>query len=144
MKKNTVLVAIMLLFVGICMAQEKEDNGSPRPPRPPKPPTIEERLSRVSTELNKQLQLTTVQKEKILVAYKTFFSDMDKNIDKDAPPPPPPPPPVKKEIADKLSGEREAKIKQALTPEQYNKYVEIEKTLRPRHQHGDQPPHGKE
>jgi Spy/CpxP family protein refolding chaperone len=141
MKKNNVLVGIMLLFVSVCMAQEKEDN---RPPQPPKPPTIEQRLNRVSTELNKQLQLTPEQKEKILAAYKTFFTDMDKNRDKNAPPPPPPPPPVKKEIAEKLSGERDAKIKQALTPEQYNKYVEIEKTLRPKHPHEEQPPHEKE
>ena len=142
MKKNTVLVGIMLLFVSVCMAQEKEDNNRPQPP---KPPTVEQRLNRVSTELNKQLQLTPEQKEKVLAAYKTFFANMDKNIDKDAPPPPPPPPPpVKKEIAEKLSGERDAKIKQALTLEQYNKYVEIEKTLRPKRPQGEQPPHGRE
>ena len=38
-----------------------------------------------------------------------------------------------KEIADKLSGERDTKIKQALTTEQYKKYIELEKTLRPNH-----------
>lgn len=141
MKKNSVLAAIMLLFVGICMAQEKEDNNRQQPP---KPPTIEQRLKRVGAELNKQLQLNPEQKEKILAAYKTFFTEIDKNKDKNAPPPPPPPPPVKKEIVDKLAGQRDATIKQALTPEQYNKYVEIEKTLRPKHPHGEQPPHEKE
>ena len=135
MKKNIVLVAFMLLSVGLCKAQDN---------RLPKPPTIEQRLNRVSMELNKQMQLSPNQKEKILAAYKTFFADMDKNRDKDAPPPPPPPPPVKKEIADKLAGERDAKIKQALTEEQYKKYVEIEKTLRPKRPFGGEPPHEKE
>ena len=44
-----------------------------------------------------------------------------------------------KEIADKLSAERDAKIKQILNADQYKKYVEIEKTLRPKPP-GNQPP----
>ncbi len=137
MKKNIALVGFMLISVGLCKAQDKEGN------RLPKPPTLKQRLNRVSAELNKQLQLTPNQKEKILFAYKVFFADMDKNRDKDAPPPPPPPP-VKKEIADKLSGDRDAKIKKVLTEKQYGKYVEVEKTLRPKRPYGSKPPHANE
>lgn len=123
------VVVAMLLIAGFAQAQP-DQNG-----RPPKPPTPEERLKHVSEELNKQLSLTAAQKEKILAAYKVFFADMEKNKSKDAKqqPPPPPPPPVSKEIADKLSAERDAKVKAVLTPEQYKKYVEIEKTMRPKH-----------
>lgn len=123
------VVVAMLLIAGFAQAQP-DQNG-----RPPKPPTPEERLKHVSEELNKQLTLTAAQKEKILAAYKAFFADMEKNKSKDAKqqPPPPPPPPVSKEIADKLSAERDAKIKAVLTPEQYKKYVDLEKTMRPKH-----------
>jgi Spy/CpxP family protein refolding chaperone len=127
MKKQTMILAAMLLIAGFVQAQS-DQNG-----RPPKPPTPEERLKHVSEELNKQLTLTTAQKEKVLAAYKAFFTDMEKNKRKDAKQPPPPPPPVSKEIADKLSAERDAKVKAVLTSDQYKKYVEIEKTMRPKH-----------
>ncbi len=129
MKKQTVIVAAMLLILGIVKAQPGQDG------KPPKPPTPEERLKHVTEELNKELTLTTTQKEKVLAAYKAFFADIEKNRSKDGkqPPPPPPPPTVSKEVADKLSAERDAKIKAILTPEQYKKYVEVEKTLRPKH-----------
>ena len=129
MKKQTVIVAAMLLILGIIKAQPGQDG------KPPKPPTPEERLKHVDEALNKELTLTTTQKEKVLAAYKAFFADIEKNKSKDGkqPPPPPPPPPVSKEVADKLSAERDAKIKAILTPEQYKKYVEVAKTLRPKH-----------
>ena len=137
MKKNIALVAFLLLTSGFVMAQQNDGN------RPHKPPTVEERLKRITAELNKYPDLTTAQKETIEAAYKTFFADMDKNISKDFTPPPPPPPPVKKEVADKLSAERDAKIKEVLTPEQYAKYLEVERTMRPKRPCGDEPPHEK-
>jgi Spy/CpxP family protein refolding chaperone len=127
MKKQTMILAAVLLIAGFVQAQPDQDG------RPPKPPTPEERLKHVSEELNKQLTLTTAQKEKVLAAYKAFFADMEKNKSKDAKQQPPPPPPVKKEIANKLSAERDAKVKAVLTSDQYKKYVEIEKTMRPKH-----------
>jgi len=107
-----------------------------QPPQPPKPPSPEERLKKVSERLDKELHLTAVQKEKVLAAYKTFFADIEKNKSKN---PPPPPPPVSKEVADKLSKERDAKIKEVLSAEQFKKYVEVEKTLRPKPP-GNMPP----
>ncbi|MFC4231539.1 hypothetical protein ACFOW1_06545 [Parasediminibacterium paludis] len=127
MKKQMLVAVAMLLIAGFAQAQA-DQNG-----RPPKPPTPEERLKHVSEELNKQMELTAMQKEKILAAYKVFFADMEKNKSKDAMQPPLPPPPVSKEIADKLSAERDAKVKAVLTAAQYQKYVEIEKKMRPKH-----------
>lgn len=121
------------IFIALCIigcihtyAQENQQG------QPAKPPTPEERLKFVSEKLNKELQLTAAQKEKVTAAYKDFFSEMGKNKFKDKQPPPPPPPPVSKEIADKLSAERDAKIKQSLSADQFKKYVELEKTLRPK------------
>ena len=129
MNKQTCIMASMLLMVSISQAQPNQQQ------QPPKPPTTEERLNRVSEKIDKELQLNPAQKDKVLTAFKAFFADMEKykSIDGKQPLPPPPPPPVNKEIADKLSGERDTKIKQALTTEQYKKYIELEKTLRPNH-----------
>jgi hypothetical protein len=101
---------------------------------------MEERMKKVNGELNKKIKLSDAQAKAIEAAYKDFFVKMDKLRPKS--PPPPPPPPVKKEDADKLSQERDAKIKAALTEEQYKQYVEIEKSLRPKHpeKNGDKPP----
>jgi len=107
--------------------------------QPPKPPTPQERLKHVSEQLDKNLPLTTAQKEKVMAAYKDFMNEMEKNKNKNGQMPPPPPPLVSKEIADKLSAERDAKIKQVLSEDQFKKYVELEKTLRPMPP-GNQPP----
>ncbi len=128
MKKKTVILATLLLIISMVHAQPNQDG------QPPNPPTIEDHLKHVSEALNKQLELSAAQKDKVLAAYKTFFADIEKNRKKDGKlPPPPPPPPVSKEIADKLSAERDAKIKTVLSPGQYKKYVEIEKKMRPKH-----------
>lgn len=118
----------MLVIASIVKAQPNQ------PQQPPKPPTPAERLKHVSEKLNASLQLNAAQKQKVVAAYKAFFADMDKSKDgKPQQPPPPPPPSVSKEIADKLSAERDVKIKAALTADQYKKYVELEKTMRPKH-----------
>ncbi|MFP5041077.1 hypothetical protein [Parasediminibacterium sp. JCM 36343] len=129
MKKNVWLMGVLLFITGFTMAQPGSEH------KPPKPPTPEEHLKKVSEKLDKELHLTAAQKETVLAAYKAFFADIEKERVKEgkpATPPPPPPPPVKREVAEKLSGERDAKIKQVLTEEQFQKYNEIEKTMRPK------------
>ena len=135
MKKNLLWMGMLLLMISITNAQSKEGHC------PPKPPTVEEHLKHVSAELDKQLGLSQEQKEKVLTAYKTFFTEIEKYRKEGKQlPPPPPPPPVSKEIADKLSDERDAKIKLALHEEQYKKYVEVEKKMRPKHPKEQAPP----
>jgi hypothetical protein len=46
-------------------------------------------------------------------------------------PPPPPPPPADKEAVDKLVNARDAQVKAVLTAAQFQKYAELEKTMRP-------------
>jgi len=135
MKKNIGFIAILLLMAGIGNAQPD------RQQQPPKPPTIEEHLKRVTAELDKHPDLTATQKEKILNAYKIFFTEMEKESKHGKQvPPPPPPPPVSKEVADRLSKERDAKIKEVLTDEQYKMYVEIEMRMRPKRPCDEAPP----
>ena len=87
-------------------------NAQTLPSKPPVSPTPEQRLQKVSETIDKELKLDATQKKQLLQAYKDFFSAMDANRDKPAPGNTnPPPPPVKKEIADKLSAERDARIK---------------------------------
>lgn len=134
MKKNLCIVAFLLLMASFGNAQTEKQ-------RPPKRPTIEEQLKRVTAELNKHPDLTPSQKEKVLDAYKTFFTEIEKESKKEKPlPPPPPPPPVKREVADKLSKERDAKIKEVLTEDQFKKYLEIEKAMRPKRPCDEAPP----
>ncbi|MFY7900433.1 MAG: hypothetical protein ACOVNY_09635, partial [Chitinophagaceae bacterium] len=123
------LLSIVMAYVcAICISYAQ--------PQPPKKPNDADRLKHVTEKLEKELQLTATQKEKVTAAYKTFFADIDKNRTDngkaaDAPPPPPPPPPVKKEVVEKLLSQRDEAIKKVLTEEQYKKYITIEKKMRP-------------
>lgn len=99
-----------------------------------KPPGMEERIKHVSERMKKELQLSASQKTKLAEAYKDFFTEIEKERKKEGnmkEPPPPPPPPVRKEVAEKLSMARDAKIKSVLTETQYQQYTAIEKTMRP-------------
>ena len=71
------------------------------------------------------------QKNKLAAAYKDFFVEIEKQRVKEDKLATPPPPPVNKEVADKLSKVRDEKIKSALSADQFKKYTEIEKTMRP-------------
>jgi hypothetical protein len=100
--------------------------------QPPKPPSAEERLKHVTEKMEKDLQLTKAQRETMTAAYKSFFAEMDKLRSKEKPPPPPPPrPPEDKAAAEKLTKERDSKIKQALTDAQFKKFLELDKQMRP-------------
>jgi periplasmic protein CpxP/Spy len=118
--KKQLITAVFVLFVIVTKAQQ-----------PPGPPTIEERLKRTNEVIQKEVQPTAAQKTAIESAFKNFFTAADK-LRKDNPPPPPPPPdPKVKEAMDKIEKERDDKIKQVLTAEQYKKYKEAEKKLHP-------------
>ncbi len=98
--------------------------------QPPGPP---DRIKHVSGKFEKELKLSATQTEKLAAAYRDFFMGMDKLREpgEKPPPPPPPPPPKDKEAVERLSKTRDAAIKLALTPAQYQKYISIEKTMRP-------------
>ncbi len=133
--KKIICTIIVTASIGCFAVQAQE-----QPPKPPKRPSAEERLKHVNTEIAKKLTLTEAQQKIVAAAYKNFFAEMDKLAPKE--PPPPPPPPVKKEDAERLSKERDDKIKATLSADQYNAYLELEKTLRPPHheKRGEMPP----
>ena len=116
-----------LMLVCVCITAQP-----PQPGAPGKPPSSEEREKGVSEKMEKELKLTAAQKSKLAAAYKDFFVEIEKQRAKEGKPAtPPPPPPVNKEVADKLSKVRDGKIKSALSADQFKKYTEIEKTMRP-------------
>jgi len=119
----------MIAITCFCYESSKSQTST-EPPRPPKPPSIEDRIKHVDEKLSKELTLTADQKKKVEAAYKDFFAKADKLHEK-MPPPPPPPAPGNKAEMDKLSKDRDAEIQKSLSPEQFKKYADVEKTLRP-------------
>ncbi|MBA4196203.1 MAG: hypothetical protein C0459_01485 [Chitinophaga sp.] len=120
----------------VIIAASVSAQNPPQQQQPPKPPSIEERLKHVNENLSKQITISAEKKKQIEAAYKDFFSKMDELRKKNEgnqppPPPPPPPPPGKKEEVDKLVKERDDKIAKVLSADEYIKYKEIEKTMRP-------------
>jgi hypothetical protein len=124
------LLTGLMLVVCSLKAQQGPPGGQQQRPSP------EDRLKRVTTRLEKDLALKPEQKQKVQDAYKTFFEGMQKLGASTPPPPPPPMPRVKKEDMDKLVAVRDESMKKALTDEQFKKYQEIEKTMRPGRQRG--------
>jgi len=128
MKRLFRFIGVFLFLMGgiLVMAQQQG---------PPKPPDPADRLKHVSETLNKELNLTETQKEKVKAAYKQFFIDMEKLREEKShslvPPPPQPPPPGKKEDIDKLAKARDEQIRSVLNAAQYKKYLNLEKTMRP-------------
>ena len=109
-------------------------NAQQPPKDGPKPPSAEDHLKHVSEKFEKDLKLSPAQKAKLTAAYKEFFNGMEqlrKKEGKPMPPPPPPPPPADKAAVEKLAKIRDAQVKAALTPAQYQQYTELEKTMRP-------------
>ena len=129
---------ILLMAITIFGYQSLKAQQGPEQQGPPKPPSIEDRLKHLDEKLSKELTLTADQKTKLEAAYKDFFVKADKLHDK-MPPPPPPPAPGNKAEMDKLSKERDEAIQKVLSADQFKKYAELEKTLRPKPP-GNQPP----
>lgn len=131
MKK--ILLSALVLFT-ITAAKTQPPAGAP-----PKPPTREERLKHVSEKFNRELKLTASQQQKIKEAFSSFFDGMDALRQKEQRgepmPPPPPPPPADRAAAERLTKARDAKVKAVLTPAQYQQYIDLEKTMRPKPRH---------
>lgn len=118
--------------------------GIAQPPAGPRPPKPEEQLKMATEKINKELQLNLSQQQKVKAAYGDFFKEMEKMHQKNPKTqegPPPPPTEAEKEARKKLAANRDAKIKTALTADQFKKYLELEKTMRPPKREG--PPSGK-
>ena len=95
------------------------------------PPGIEERIKHLKEVMVKDASLTAEKQQKVAEVFKQFFIKADKLN--------PPPPPPNKEEMDKLVKVRDESIAKILTPEEFKRYKEAEKKLRPPH-----PPHPEE
>ena len=99
-----------------------------------KAPGMDEHLKHVKGKLTEDLQLNKEQAEKVEHIFKDFFTAAP------PPPPPPPPPPGGKEAFEKAKKIRDEQLKLVLTPEQFNKFMELEKKRRAEKPEGDFPP----
>ena len=121
MKKKLVILALFVFAgIGAINAQEHPKKEGPR-----KPPTVEERMKHVKETLAKDASLSAEKQQKIMELFKQFFIKADKVA--------PPPPPPNKEEMDKLVKERDEAVAKVLTAEEFKRYKEAEKKLRPPH-----------
>ena len=122
--KKLMLSTILLLIVCVSKSQDHQ------------PPSPEEHLKKASEIFQRELQLNQSQLKKMQQAYQQFMEEAKKLHDQNPPPPPPPMDPKVKEQFDKLVAERDARVKEVLTDDQYKKYLEVEKKMRPKHPGG--------
>ena len=125
MRSIIVVTAFFIsLFIGACFAQPQSD-GKGR-----KPPTVEERLKMVNEKICQPLKLDKNQTAKVSVAFKEFFTEMDKLIDFKSNPPRMP----EKSKIDALAKIRDNKVKKVIHENAFDKYLELEKSTRPPHE----------
>ena len=131
MKKKLVILAVLVFgSIGMINAQEHQKNEGPR-----KPPSVEERMKHVKETLAKDASLSADKQQKVMDLFKQFFIKADKVA----------PPPPNKEEMDKLVKERDEAVAKVLTAEEFKRYKEAEKKLRPPHppkpgEGGENPP----
>lgn len=118
---SVIIVLFISLFTGLCFAQPQAE-GKGR-----KPPTIEERLKMVNEKICQPLKLDKNQTAKVSVAFKDFFTEMDKLIDFKSNPPRMP----EKSKIDALAKIRDNKVKKVIPENVFDKYIELEKSTRP-------------
>ena len=91
------------------------------------PPFSEERMKNLDNKICIPLSLSATQKEIVNKAFADFYTEMDKlrkpQANRQSPP--------DKSKVEPLEKARDGKIKQVLSADQYKKYVELEKSLRP-------------
>jgi len=137
------LFCIWMVCIGAYATAQPPQGTPPQGGRPPKRPPIEQRIKRLNDTLSKSLPVTAAQKKTIDDAFTTFFTQADKIIG-DNPPPRPEAMDEKsqqmREQLKKVQRERDEKIEKVLTVEQFKKYQQIERNLRPKPPGNMQPP----
>ena len=125
------IAAGLVIIAGTAFAQPDQQQGQgPRGGRGGQP-NPEQRLKHVTDTLTKKLSLNADQSAKVTAIYKSFFEEQQKLRPQPTPPPPPPVKPSKAKM-DSLVNARDLQIQKVLTPAQFAKYKEVEKTLRQR------------
>lgn len=114
------VTGILLLTGSFCFSQPADGRG--------KPPTIEERIKTIHEKICTPLNLDKAQTEKVDAAFKEFFDEIEKLMDKSVRPPVMP----ERSKVDALGKIRDEKVKAAISSELYAKYLELELAIRPR------------
>jgi hypothetical protein len=91
------------------------------------PPSLDERIRIIDEKICTPLSLSAVQKEAVEKAFRDFYSEMDALV-KSAPQSSLP---LDKSKVEPLEKSRDEKIKKVLPSQQFQKYLELEKTTRP-------------
>jgi hypothetical protein len=117
MKTIKFAIGIAILFIGSACFSQPGNGGM-------KPPSIEDRLKMVDKKICQPLKLDKTQTEKVTVAFKDFFVELDKTVI-------PPARPEKSKV-DALAKTRDEKVKLEIPAVSYTKYLELEKAARPK------------
>ena len=129
MKKKIACLVVAASFIICCTAIAQVNSSK----TPPPPPTTEEQLKHITSKLKADLKLSDEQLIKVKEIFMEFFEIAP-------PPPPPPPPPVDKATFDKAKANRDAKLKQVLSKEQFTQLQELEKKHHEQGPRGEMPP----
>ncbi len=122
--KNLMTIAIMLITITAFAQQGNRQM-----------PTIEKRLERVLSLIEKNIEITETQKEAIEDAYTDFFTKTDQEMQSGKRP--------EKSVMEAYEKERDNKVKEVLSEEQYEKYLKISCKLKPKNPergNGQRPP----
>jgi len=98
-------------------------------------PTIEKRLEKVISLIEKEIEITDSQKETIENAFTDFFNKTDQEMQSGKRP--------EKSVMEAYEKERDDKIKEILSKEQYKEYIKVANQLkpnRPENGNGQRPP----
>jgi len=120
--KTKIFAAVITILLSGSIGFSQPGQGSK------KPPGIEERLKMVDERISQPLSLDQAQKEKVALAFKGFFTEMDKLMDLKTDPPARP----EKSKVDALAKTRDDKVKMAIPEALFPKYLELEKETRPK------------
>ena len=123
--KIKLLTTVFLVFTTIVSFAQREER---------KPPSIEERITHTMDAIEKNIDINESQKEAIEKAYRDFFETVDQIMQSGERP--------DKEVMEQHESDRDLKIKAVLTSEQYENYLKVSCTLKPKpdQNHGGQRP----
>jgi hypothetical protein len=110
-------IKTMLMFCGIALSLSTMAQDGPRQPMP-----VPDRVARTIERLKPELNLTEPQVKDLNPVYTEFYTEMDKLRAAGQPPSP--------EARQKLTDDRDVKLKKILSEEQFKKLKELEEQMR--------------
>lgn len=120
--KSMMLMGVLFITANSCTQQ---GNGNQ--------PSVEERLNKVISIIENKIEITDSQKKVIETAFTEFFKQADKKMKQGERP--------DKSVIDTLEKDRDFKIEEVLSEDQYKTYLMISAQLRPnRNKTGERPP----